>query len=270
MNEHSNSNIFKQILKWIGLILLVLIGVLLILGLFPASTSGMTSAPNPATSYDQAVARYQEIEQEESGIVGDVSGSHLLTHGERTPRAYVLVHGVTNSPLQWLELGQTLYDNGHNVLILRMPFHGLQSGQVSELKNLTGEDLREYADQAMDIAAGLGDEVVVVGISGGAAVAAWMAVNRPEVDKALLLAPFFGIKSVPAFAGTFLMNAFSRLPNLDFDNPSEQRHEWVYRGESSRGVAAFLELGHQVVKAAGNGIVPSAEIMVLTTAVDDT
>ena len=50
-----------------------------------------------------------------------------------------------------------------------MPYHGLQSHQVSELAQLTAQDLRAYADQAVDIAAGLGDEVVPVGLSGGSA-----------------------------------------------------------------------------------------------------
>jgi pimeloyl-ACP methyl ester carboxylesterase len=234
------------------------------------SSSGMASVPDPTASYAEAVARFQENEQAASKIVNSVSGSRLLTHGERTPRVYVLIHGITNSPLQWQELGQTLYDKGHNVLILRMPYHGLQSGQVSELKRLTGRDLRAYADQTIDLAAGLGDEMVVAGISGGAAVAAWAAANRAEVDRALLLAPFFGIRGVPAFANTLLMNAFSRLPNLSFDSPSEPRREWVYRGEASRGVAAFLTLGKQVQRETAGGSVPSGEMIVVTTAVDNT
>lgn len=253
-----------------GIILLVVLALLLILGLIPLSPAGMTSAPAPAESYEQAIDRFEAIEQEEQGIVNDLTGSRLLEHGRATQRAYVLVHGITNSPDQWVELGQTLYDKGHNVLILRMPYHGLRSGEVSELKRLTGPDLRAYADQAIDIAAGLGDEIVVAGISGGGAVAAWAAVNRPEVDRALLLAPFFGIKGVPGFANTFLMNAFSRLPNLSFDSPNEPRREWVYRGEASRGVAAFLGLGHRVQQAARTSIIPNVEIIVITTAIDNT
>jgi carboxylesterase len=193
-----------------------------------------------------------------------------LAHGEKTPRAYVMVHGTTNSPEQWQELGETLYEKGHNVLILRMPYHGLESHRVSELKALSPQDLRAYADQAADIAAGLGDEIVVVGISGGGAVASWMAQNRPEVDRALLLAPFFGVHGVPDFAGTLLMNAFSRLPNIVLDDPLEPRRDWVYRGEATRGVAAFLALGHSVRQGAEKGSSPEGEIIVLTTAKDNT
>lgn len=55
-----------------------------------------------------------------------------------------------------------------------------------------------------------------------------------------------------------------------FINPDEPRHEWVYRGESSRGVAAFLGLGHQVMKAATTADVPHGPVAIFTTSVDNT
>jgi pimeloyl-ACP methyl ester carboxylesterase len=254
----------------LGILLLVVLVVILVLGLLPASTRGLESQPDPAGSYEEAVARFEQAQQAEQGIVNEASGSHLLVHGETTPRAYILVHGTTNSPLQWLELGETLHERGHNVLILRMPYHGLESHRVSELKRLSARELRAYADQAVDIADGLGEEVVVVGISGGGAVASWMAQNRPEVDRALALAPFFGVHGVPEFAGTLLMNAFSRLPNIVLDDPLEPRRDWVYRGEATRGVAAFLALGHSVLQGAREGTGPQGQMIVVTTARDNT
>ncbi|MFN2168745.1 MAG: alpha/beta hydrolase [Anaerolineae bacterium] len=260
----------RRILAVAGLIVLGVLAVVLLLGLIPVSSKGMASIPAPAATYDEAVTRFGQVEQAEQGIVNDLGHSRLLAHGEKTPSAYVMIHGTTNSPEQWQELGQILYDQGHNVLMLRMPYHGLQSHKVSELKALKPQDLPAYADQAVDIAVGLGDEVVVVGISGGGAVAAWMAQNRPEVERALLLAPFFGVYGVPDFANTLLANAFSRLPNIVLDNPTEPQRDWVYRGEATRGVAAFLELGHAVARGARKGSAPSGQVIVLTTAKDDT
>jgi len=179
------------------------------------------------------------------------------------------VHGTTNSPKQWEELGETLHGLGHNVLILRMPYHGLESHSVRELAKLKPQDLRHYADQAVDIGSGLGEEVVVVGISGGAAVASWMAQNRTEVDHALLLAPFYGVYHVPSFITPLLANAFSRIPNIVLDNPLEPHRGWVYRGEATRGVAAFLVLGQEVIRAVKEGFFPSGKVIVMTTVVDD-
>jgi esterase/lipase len=156
-----------------------------------------------------------------------------MTHGEKTDRAYVLVHGTTNSPRQFQELGEILHERGNNVLILRMPYHGLESLYVGELKRLKAKDLRTYADRAIDIAVGLGDKVDVIGLSGGGAVAAWIAQNRPDIERVVTLSPFFGIANLPSFADTFLMNLFARLPNVDFYNTGEPSRDWGYRGEAS-------------------------------------
>ena len=260
----------KRVLVILGLIVLGALVIVLLLGLIPVSSRGMASQPASAATYDEVVARFEQVAAAEQGVVNDLGHSRLLVHGDKTPRVYIMVHGTTNSPEQWQELGQALYDHGHNVLILRMPYHGMQSHRVSELKALKPQDLRAYADQAVDIGAGLGDEMVVVGISGGGAVGAWMVQNRPEVDRALLLAPFFGVHGVPGFANTLLANAFSRLPNIVLDNPLEPQREWVYRGEATRGVAAFLELGHAVIRGARKDSAPAGQVIVLTTAKDDT
>ena len=44
--------------------------------------------------------------------------------------------------------------------------------------------------RSLDLATGLGDEVGVVGISGGAAPATWLTVHRP-VARLLALSPFY-------------------------------------------------------------------------------
>ena len=62
-----------------------------------------------------------------------------------------------------------------------MPENGYADRATDALKRLTAEQLRDWGDSAVDIAAGLGDEVVVLGISAGGVVAAWCGQNRPEV-----------------------------------------------------------------------------------------
>ena len=254
----------------LGLVLLILLIVFLVLGLLPRSDEGLASAPDPAPTYDEAVARFRAVELREQGRIKDMAHSQLLTHGEPTPTVYVMVHGLTNSPLQWQELGRTLHKNGHTVLINRMPYHGLPSGKVSELRRLTSRDLRAYADETIDMAAGLGDEIVVVGISGGGTVAAWMAQQRTEVDRAVLLAPFFGMIGVPPALNNFLVNTFGRVPNFSPFNPLEPKKAWGYRGEASRAVADSLMLGLYVGEQADAGTVPRGEVIVITTAVDNT
>jgi hypothetical protein len=98
----------KRILAIVGILALGVLAVVLVLGLWPLSSEGMQSQPGPAGSYEEAISRFQEVEQAEQGIANDLGHSRLLAHGDKTPRAYVMVHGTTNSPEQWQELGETL------------------------------------------------------------------------------------------------------------------------------------------------------------------
>ena len=83
-----------------------------------------------------------------------------------------------------------------------VPRPGRRSMRLAELRGLRAEELCDYADAAVDLAAGLGAEIVAVGISGGAAVVGWMGQNRAEMHTALLLAPFLGVRRVsPAVGG---------------------------------------------------------------------
>ena len=256
--------------KFLGAALLVILAIAALLGLVPVSTDSFAPKPEPASSYTESLQRFDEMQAEERGITNELTRSKLLTHGDKTDRAYVLVHGTTNSPHQFQELGEILHDRGHNVLILRMPYHGLESLYVGELKRLKAGDLGEYANRAMDIAAGLGEEVDVIGLSGGGAVAAWMAQNRPDVDRAVILAPFFGINGMPSFVDTFLMNLFARLPNVDFYNPGEPGRDWGYRSEASRGVAEFMRFGKGIFRQAQASGPAARDVFLVTTASDDT
>jgi esterase/lipase len=167
-------------------------------------------------------------------------------------------------------LGETLHNQGHNVVILRMPHHGLLSHSVSELKALKAEELRDYGDSVIDLANGLGNEITVIGISGGGTVASWIAQHRADVSRVLALSPFFGVPEIPSFLNTFLMNLASRVPNVTLEDPTEPQHDWVYRGEATRGVANFMRLGRNAFSAAEDEAPLVKEIYFVTTAVDDT
>jgi pimeloyl-ACP methyl ester carboxylesterase len=269
-NDSAQNWTLKRVVKWLLIALGVILIVILVLGLIPISTSGLESDPDPAASYDEAVQRFEEIVAEEKAIVNDAGFSQLMTEGEGTEKVYVLIHGTTNSPLQFVELGEILHERSHNVLILRMPHHGLSSHDVGELANLKADELRDYADEAVDIAAGLGQETTVIGLSGGGAVTTWIAQNRGDVERVVPLSPFFGVPEVPPFLNTFLMNLASRVPSVTLKDPTEPAHDWVYQGEATRGVAEFMKLGRAVFAEADESAPAVSEIHFITTAIDDT
>jgi carboxylesterase len=126
----------------------------------------------------------------------------------------VLLHGFTNCPEQFNELGKQYYESGYNVFIPRMPYHGLSDRLTDALANLTAENLADFGDKVVDIAHGLGKKITVMGISGSGTLVAWLAQNRSDVDFAFAIAPLFGLAFIPtSFTKLFERIAFL-LPNF--------------------------------------------------------
>lgn len=236
--------------------------------LVPVSLRGLTSEPNPAADFAEALRRFDVIHSEELPVCFPAGQSLLLHHGGPTARAYVFIHGTTNSPHQFEEFARLLWSRGHNVLVMRQPRHGLQSRRLSELRHLRAEELRDCADRAVDIAAGLGAEIVACGMSGGAVLTAWMAQYRREVARALLLVPLLALHGFPRFIHEPMVNLLCRIPSIALEDPLEPRRDWVYRGQTTRAVAETLRLGRAVMQAAADAPPATPSIAILTTASD--
>jgi pimeloyl-ACP methyl ester carboxylesterase len=117
-------------------------------------------------------------------------GSRLMQHGHRTARAVVMFHGYTACPSQFTALATYFYDHGYNVYVPRAPYHGLTDQRAHS--HVSAKGLVGYADRAVTLGSGLGDEVGVVGLSGGGVEATWSARYRSDVvRRALVLSPFY-------------------------------------------------------------------------------
>jgi len=251
---------------FVGILFLVIVAVALLVLLLPVPTRGLGARPNPSADYADATARFDRLAAAEAPLANPAIRSLLLTHGGPTRRVYVFVHGITNSPRQFEELGHLLHARGHNVLIPMLPRHGRRSMRLRELRGLRAEEFRDYADATVDIAAGLGQEIIAIGISGGASVVGWMAQNRAEMDTGLLLAPFVGVPRVHPFVGTVMANAYSRVPSFNIEDPLEPRRDWVYRGQTTRALAETLRLGRAIFRQARHAAPLARRIIILTTA----
>jgi carboxylesterase len=106
-----------------------------------------------------------------------------------------------------------LYEHGYNVLIPRAPLNGLKDRLNNRQEYLTAEELAECADEALDIAAGLGEKVTVLGFSMGGVQATWAAVNRHDIDTAVIISPALGVNVVPAVLTPAVLRLTRILPN---------------------------------------------------------
>ena len=198
--------------------ILAVIAALLMLGtvwlLRPLPLDDLVSAPDPARSYDEAMERWELAQVKEADLPLHEGGRTIvLSHGHPTEHVFVLLHGLTNAPRQFRELGEKLFATGANVVIPRLAHHGLADRMTVAHAALTAQDLIRYAQYGVDLAQGLGENVTVVGLSISGISAAWLAQNRDDIDEVFLLAPLFGPAVVPDPLTPAFAAALTRLPN---------------------------------------------------------
>ena len=206
-----------------------------------------------SVDYDDAAGRVARRKGLEDSVVVRGLGSILMSHGRRTPRVYVLFHGFTDVPPQFEVIGKALFEDGANVYIPRLPHHGERLSPVRALGRVHGPELAAFGDSSVDIAHGLGDSIVVVGLSAGGVIAGWIAQTRTDVRRAVLIAPAIGPGRVSDDDALALVMIASRLPDVRRTNaPTDTTTPEYLQGISTRGLAEVLKLGHRVREDAGN------------------
>jgi pimeloyl-ACP methyl ester carboxylesterase len=185
----------------------------------------------------------------------------------------VLLHGLTNCPEQFRTLGERLYERGANVYIPRLPEHGLADRMTTALQGLDARAMCEATDEAVDIAGGLGDSVIVVGLCIGGTMAAWAAQERADVVRAVAIAPMQGLARARGPLTLPAMNLMLALPNrfVWWDdkvktNLPGPRH--VYPRFSTRSVAQSLLLATTVEADARRAPPATRSIVVITVGSD--
>jgi carboxylesterase len=228
------------------------------------------SHPQPVASYEEALARILAMqEQDNQDLAHDVCITKLYTHGTQTEHVIVLLHGFTNCPEQFNELGRQHFQAGNNVFIPRMPYHGLADRLTDALLNLTAENLAAFGDRVLDIAHGLGRKVTIMGISGSGTLVTWLAQNRSDLDYALAIAPLFGLAFIPPMVTRLFEWIALRLPSFNMwwdprtkaDNPFSIYY--AYPRYPSRALVEILRLAMITRTQAGKSAPASMNITMI-------
>jgi carboxylesterase len=231
----------------------------------------MASQPHPATSYAEAMERFEKLSAPDDGRVNTVCRSQLLSHGEKVERTIVLVHGIPNCPQQYAKLGPLFFERGLNVLIPRMPHHGYADRATRDLRLLTTEELRAFADETTDIACGLGEQVIYLGLSAGGILATWVAQFRADVAKSVVIAPALNVAHVPVRLNGPLIATMNTLPDRYLKRSEAAMAvtpPYVYYGQSSRAVGQLMRFGAYATRAARMTTPAAQSILVVTSAFD--
>lgn len=98
----------------------------------------------------------------------------------------LVVHGFTGNPATMRPLAEALVDAGFTVEMPRLPGHGTT---VEDMMTTTWDDWSATAEAAYDDLAGRCRAVVVIGLSMGGTITAWLAARHPDVAGIVCINP---------------------------------------------------------------------------------
>ncbi len=239
-----------------------------------SSTDALASnSIDPAIDYESAMARFAQLQalEEAKENLNPVCCSKLLTHGYKTKRVIILMHGMTNCPQQFVELAPIFYEQGYNVLIPRMPHNGLADTDTDDLRYLKAAELRDSSNAIVDIARGLGDHITFLGLSVGGLMAAWVAQYRDDVNKAVIIAPSFTIgPRLGVGVSRVIMRLFLILPNIMTQRlkPFKDGPDHNYLGFATRGLGEMMRFGFSIYDTSKDTSAAAQSVLVITNAAD--
>lgn len=210
------------------------------------------------------------MRQREGERISVPARSRFLTHGARAGLAVVLLHGFTTSPEQWARFAAELYERGANVVIPRFPGHGYRDRRTRAIAAVSADALIACAAEAVDIARGAGERVIVAGLSLGATVAVALALERDDIARTVGIVPLFGLRHLGRRANAVLAALLEALPNAflpwDPTGGAGQIPAYGYPRFPTRLLAHCLRLAETVQRRAAAGDVPSGELPLLLNA----
>ena len=240
----------------------------------PVASQDFPKDARPTDSVEAAMARFEQDLAVAPQPLNPLCAPYVRSDGARSDTVVVLIHGVSSCPQAFVDFTPHLRERGITVMAVRMPQNGYADRATDALKDLTAEGLAAFGDDVVDVATGLGEEVIVLGISAGGTVAGWVAQQRSEVDRAVLVAPFYGLGRFGPRMNRALMRAMLFLPDISIwkDPIARDRAEGgmahAYKRQSTHGTGEIMRLGLATAEAAGRRPPAAGDIVVVTNDAD--
>ena len=123
MNTSRKNRIIK-ITIWVVCSIVIITALLVAAAFFwPATSKQLQSASSEKLSYNDAIAAANRTVSEDTSNtdVRSECRSIIKTHGKKTAKAVMMIHGVSACPQQFADLGDTFFNAGYTVYIPRVP-----------------------------------------------------------------------------------------------------------------------------------------------------
>ncbi len=227
---------------------LVLIGLIGVFAFTPLLDGDLSSHPQGAPTTSQAAPLKSRLLAKDGPDINPMCTSIVIDSGRKEARSVVLLHGFTSCPAQWATVAKAYAAQGYNVVVPRLPGHGYSDRLTNAPSDVSPQQLADTTDEAIDLAAALGDRVSVVGLSAGGSLAAWAAAHRNDVAEADVIAPLMLPKVLPEFGVAPVSRITRYIPDfyLWWDGAQKEKlatPPYAYPRYSLRALGAFLALG---------------------------
>jgi pimeloyl-ACP methyl ester carboxylesterase len=143
--------------------------------------------------------------------------------------------------------------------------------RLENLSILRAEELRACADTSVDIATGLGDKIYVGGLSAGGVMAAWIAQNRKEASRVVLIAPALVLgRGAGKFLDRIAVFLIAWLPDIpkDLFSSDPDAPPYAYPGFSAKALGQLLKMSFAIYGNALENPPVVQDIVLLTTKTD--
>ena len=159
----------------------------------------------------------------------------------------LLIHGFTGSPQGLRALGEHLSEAGVSVVAPRLPGHGTS---WQDLAARTHEEWVTAVEDAYDELAETCDEVFVVGLSFGAALAVdFAARHQAKVAGIVLLASYIHSKDPRRFLAPAVRLVVQSLPGVGNDIADPEMREIVYERVPTKAAYSMLQFTRKARRA---------------------
>ena len=192
-------NRFFKIIKTTGKIILVLTTILVIIYfLGPKPPKPVFDPPVLENFTNQSFTDLEKTIADRENAVENIKPDCKArivwadsTKKEKTKIVMLYLHGFSASHVEGAPINTDLAKQfGCNIFLARLSEHGVETGAKNEnLLKFNAEDYYDSAEEALHIAQQLGDSVLIIGQSGGAAMALFLASRHPELKGLVLYSP---------------------------------------------------------------------------------
>lgn len=202
------------------------------------------------TTLTSTILQETKAREDALPLMDRACASRFFLHSSPTSKVCLFFHGFTATPQQFVPLGEVLFKAGYNVLVPLQPGHGVAGYGDRDNPPPLPENPQVYQQFCVDwlkVAQGMGEQVIVGGLSTGGTLTGWLALEFPQqIDKALLFAPYLS-------GSNKVVDLFVHIFDIYFEWKTKPgRDHFGYDGFLMPALRIFLDLGEEVLKRAKN------------------